>query len=116
MGYAFVTLITSKGDVSAVDGVLALRGILSPAGHMAWTGLACAALGVAVAEHWSRSATTRFVLAFLAAVALHTAWDSIGTLASYLVIAGVGLGSLTVVTHRLRTRPVGPVRGVSVLA
>ncbi len=106
MGYAFVALITSKGDVSAVDGVLALRGVLSPAGHMAWTGLAAAALGVAIAEHWSRPATTRLVLAYCAAVALHTAWDSIGTLAGYLVIAAIGLGSLAVVAHRLRARPV----------
>ena len=105
MGYAFVTLVTSKGDLSAVDGVLALRGALSPSAHMAWTGLVAAALGIAILEHWSRPATIRFVLATGAAIALHTAWDSIGTTPAYLVIAGVGLGSLTAVSHRLRGRP-----------
>lgn len=116
MGYAFVALINSNGHVSAVDGVLALRGVLSPAGHMAWSGLAAAALGVAVVEHWSRAATTRLALASGSAVALHTAWDSVGTLPGYLVIAALGLGSLTVVSHRLRVRPAGSATGVSVTA
>ena len=44
MGYAFVTLIQSHGDIARVDGLLVLRGLLSPAAHMAWTGLATAAL------------------------------------------------------------------------
>ncbi len=44
MGYAFVALIASRGDIGAVEQMLLLRGVLSPAGHMAWTGLACAAL------------------------------------------------------------------------
>ncbi len=113
MGYAFVALVGSKGDLSAVDGVLALRGALSPAAHMAWTGLVAAALGVAVLEHWSRPSTIRFVLAAVAAIALHTAWDSIGTTPAYLVIGGVGLGSLTAVTQRLRGRPLGAGRPVS---
>jgi RsiW-degrading membrane proteinase PrsW (M82 family) len=116
MGYAFVALVTSKGDLSAVDGVLALRGALSPAAHMAWTGLVAGALGLAVVEHWSRPATVRFVLAAVAAVALHTAWDGIGTTPAYLVIAGVGLGSLTAASRRLGSRPLGILRRADVTA
>ncbi|MGD9961348.1 PrsW family intramembrane metalloprotease [Nocardioides sp.] len=102
MGFAYVALVASKGDLSTVDGVLALRGTLSPAAHMAWTGLVAAAFGLAIVEHWSHTAVVRLVLAFGAAVALHTAWDSIGTTPAYLVIGGIGLGSLTAVAHRLR--------------
>jgi RsiW-degrading membrane proteinase PrsW (M82 family) len=35
MGYAFTTLITSHGSMTATVGELLLRGFLSPAGHMA---------------------------------------------------------------------------------
>lgn len=49
MGYAFVVLIASKGNIGAVEQTLLLRGLLSPAGHMAWTGLVCAAIWQAAA-------------------------------------------------------------------
>lgn len=44
MGYAFVVLIQSGGNLDVVQEVLFLRGVLSPASHMAWTGLTAAAL------------------------------------------------------------------------
>jgi protease PrsW len=49
MGYAFVTLLQTKLDVTAVERLLFLRGVLSPAAHAAWTGLATAALWRAAA-------------------------------------------------------------------
>src|SRR3954469_9951508 len=52
MGYAFVVLIQSSGNLAVVDNVLFLRGLLSPAAHMAWTGLAAAALWYAATEGW----------------------------------------------------------------
>lgn len=104
MGFAYVALVNSKGDLTTVDGVLALRGTLSPAAHMAWTGLVAAALGLAMADRWSRTATVGAVLTFCFAVALHTAWDGIGTTPSYLVIGGLGLGALLAVAHLLHTR------------
>ena len=39
MGYGFVVLIISHGNLSAVDGVLMTRGLLSPAAHADLTGL-----------------------------------------------------------------------------
>src|SRR3954464_7704069 len=77
MGYAFVTLIETRGDLGAVDGILLLRGLLSPAAHMAWTGLTAAALWEAAARRWQASALVRFVLVYLLAVVLHTAWDTV---------------------------------------
>jgi RsiW-degrading membrane proteinase PrsW (M82 family) len=104
MGYSFVVLILSHGSLSAVDGVLLLRGLLSPAAHMAWTGLAAAALWNAAARGWSWPAVLSGIGVFLLAVGLHAAWDSIGTITGYVILAGVGLGALTVVTHQMRVR------------
>jgi protease PrsW len=101
MGYAFVVLVQSGGDVEAVEQVLFLRGVLSPAAHMAWTGLAAAALFTAAAARWSGRAVLRFVVVFAVVVALHTAWDSIGSLPAALVIAVVSLALLTATAHGL---------------
>lgn len=101
MGYAFVTLIESGGDLAAVDGLLLLRGLLSPAAHMAWTGLTAAALWEAAARRWQAGALVRFVVVYLVVVGLHTAWDSVHTTTAYIVLSCIGLGLLAATTHRL---------------
>jgi RsiW-degrading membrane proteinase PrsW (M82 family) len=101
MGYAFVVLIQSRGNLGVVDNVLFLRGILSPAAHMAWTGIAAAALWDAGAHRWRGSAGARFLGAFAAVVALHTAWDTLGGTVVYVVLSVVSLVLLTVVSHHL---------------
>ena len=53
MGYAFVTLIESKGSITDTVDVLLLRGIMSPAGHMAWTGISATALYAAAEAGWT---------------------------------------------------------------
>jgi protease PrsW len=79
MGYAMVELIRSGGSVSVLQQVLLIRGLLSPAGHAAWTGFVCAIL-------WRhRQATGRkvgfsLIVAFLAAVLLHFAWNIVSSL------------------------------------
>jgi protease PrsW len=101
MGYGFVTLIQSKGDIGAVEGVLLLRGILSPAAHMAWTGLSAAALWEASRRGWHTGALGRFLLVYALVVALHTTWDSVGSTPVYAVLAAVSLGLLTLTAFRL---------------
>jgi RsiW-degrading membrane proteinase PrsW (M82 family) len=101
MGYAFVTLISSRGDLAAVDNVLVLRGLLSPAAHMAWSGLTATALWYAAARGWKIGAVWRFVAVFLLAVALHTTWDSVGTIPVYIVLSAISLGLLTWFAHLL---------------
>lgn len=101
MGYGFVVLIQSNGDLSAVDGVLLLRGLLSPAAHMAWTGLTAAALWQAAYHRWHPSGLLRFVAAFAIAVALHTAWDSASRTPVYAVLAAISLILLGITAHRL---------------
>jgi RsiW-degrading membrane proteinase PrsW (M82 family) len=101
MGYGFVTLISSNGNLGAVEGVLLLRGILSPAAHMAWTGLTAAALWEAARRGWHAGALLRFGAVYLLAVALHATWDSVGATPAYAVLAAVSLGLLTFAAYRL---------------
>jgi RsiW-degrading membrane proteinase PrsW (M82 family) len=101
MGYAFVTLIQTRGDLGTVDGVLLLRGLLSPAAHMAWTGLTAAALWEAAASRWQGRAVARFVVVYLVAVGLHTTWDTVHSDVAYIVLACIGLGLLAATTHHL---------------
>jgi RsiW-degrading membrane proteinase PrsW (M82 family) len=110
MGYAFVTLIQSAGDLSAVDGVLVLRGLFSPAAHMAWTGLAAAGLWHAVTRSGGRLHWWRFVGAFVLAVALHATWDSTNSLIVDIIVAAVSLALLLVTVHVLHRAHVRELR------
>lgn len=104
MGYAFVRLVQTEGNLRSVEGLLLLRGVLSPAAHMAWTGLTAAALWSAADRRWSLPATGTFVLIFGAAVTLHSAWDLFATIPAYIVIGVISLGLLTLTAHRLALR------------
>ncbi|GAA2876858.1 PrsW family intramembrane metalloprotease [Pseudonocardia halophobica] len=101
MGYAFVTLLQSKGSLIATVDVLLLRGIMSPAGHMAWTGIAATALFAAAQSGWRGRAIGRFVAAFVLAVALHTLWDSQSSLIGTAIVAIVSLAALGWTVHRV---------------
>ncbi|WP_258314554.1 PrsW family intramembrane metalloprotease [Streptomyces sp. Act143] len=109
MGYAFVELVQSGGDLHVVDHLLVVRGLLSPAAHMAWTGLTSAALWSAAAHHWRRRSVGVLVLVYAVAVGLHTAWDSFDDDTAYAVLAAVSLSLLVYTTHRLAglSRPKG---------
>ncbi|MET8767370.1 PrsW family intramembrane metalloprotease [Streptomyces sp. NPDC004658] len=102
MGYAFVELINSGGDLTAVDHLLVVRGLLSPAAHMAWTGLTAAALwSVATARHHRKRAIAVFIAVYAVAVGLHTAWDSFNSDTAYVILAALSLCCLISTTHRL---------------
>ncbi|SDB80443.1 Membrane proteinase PrsW, cleaves anti-sigma factor RsiW, M82 family [Raineyella antarctica] len=104
MGYGFTALISSGGNVAAVDQTLLLRGLLSPAGHVAWTGMVTAALWRLGAVPPRRHAGLLFVGAFLLAVLLHTLWDGAATVALHVGIAGISVAILLglVIPSRLR--------------
>lgn len=101
MGYAVVALVESRGQLAAVDGTLLLRGLLSPAAHMAWTGLTAAALWHTAARRWSGPAVGALVGTYVLAVVLHTLWDSFDNLVAYVVLAVIALSLLGATTHRL---------------
>ena len=97
LGYGFVTLLATGGDLTDAESQILLRGILSPAGHAAWTGLAAAALWWAHAQRWRLRAVAAAVGTFVLVVALHTLWDSVHTWYAYLII---GLISFALLLHR----------------
>ena len=106
MGYAFTTIVNRHGDLTEVSNLLLLRGLWSPAGHMAWTGMTAAALYYASGQGFSARSCWILAAVSAAAVALHTAWDSLQTPWAYGVIATIGLGVMALFVHRLtHTRP-----------
>lgn len=101
MGYGLVALIQSGGRIGPAEEVLLLRGLLSPVGHAAWTGLVCAAL-------WRRPLSWPAVAAaFATAVALHTLWDSTDSTGLRLAIGLLSGALLAAQIRRARlARPV----------
>jgi RsiW-degrading membrane proteinase PrsW (M82 family) len=100
MGYAFTTLVTSRGSITDTVDELLLRGLLSPAGHMAWTGITAAALYAAAASGWRARKVGEFGLAFLVAVGLHALWDSQSSLVGTAAVGAVSLLVLGITVHR----------------
>ena len=86
MGYGFVTLLQSKGNLGVLDEVLILRGLTSPAGHMAWTGLVCAVLWRERINSGHATLNRRVIGAFLTAVILHALWDTFASVKSVTFI------------------------------
>jgi protease PrsW len=101
MGYGFVALIQSGGNVGAVEQTLFIRGVMSPAGHAAWTGLSCWGLWL-LAAHRSGRRYLAFVGLLALAIVLHTCWDSVGTTITYVVIAVVSIGLLLIGLRQAR--------------
>lgn len=93
MGYGFTALLTSQGNLAAVDYTLMLRALLSPSNHVAWTGTVCAALW-RFAEPTRKAKVVVLLGAFAVAVALHATWDSSSSLTVHLVVALVSLAIL----------------------
>jgi RsiW-degrading membrane proteinase PrsW (M82 family) len=100
LGYGFVILLASGGGLADAEGLLLLRGVLSPAGHAAWTGLAAAALWWAHAQRWRPRALAAAIGIFGFVVVLHTLWDTTNAWYGYLVIGFISLTLLLRQTHR----------------
>jgi protease PrsW len=99
MGYGFQALL-SAGSISAVDDTLLLRALLSPACHIAWTGMTTAMLWrIHSAPHRGR-AVAAFLGTYAVAVALHATWDGSTSVPVHVVVAGIGLVVLLVFLHR----------------
>ncbi|KAB2352381.1 PrsW family intramembrane metalloprotease [Actinomadura rudentiformis] len=106
MGYAFVTLLGTHGDLLSVTHILLTRAVAEPGGHAAWTGLATAALVAVRNGRHPSLALLRFALVFAGVVTLHALWDASTGESAYLTIGGVSLTVLLLTTwHLHRTRP-----------
>src|SRR5215203_5161059 len=95
MGYGFVSLLQAKGNLGVLDGVLLVRGLSSPAGHMSWTGLVCAVLWRERLKAGHATLSWRIVGAFLTAVVLHALWDTFASLGSANLVEFLGVGLLS---------------------
>ncbi|MBI4286754.1 MAG: PrsW family intramembrane metalloprotease [Chloroflexi bacterium] len=93
MGYGFTVLLQTRGDVSTLHQTLFIRGLLSPAGHAAWTGLVCAVLWRERKQRGHVILNWAIVWAFALAVLLHALWNIFGSI-SILTGAGVFLFDL----------------------
>jgi protease PrsW len=82
MGYGFASWLSSKDNLAVLDEVLLVRGLTSPAGHMAWTGLVCAVLWRERLKVGHATLDWRVLGAFLTAVVLHALWDTFASLRS----------------------------------
>jgi RsiW-degrading membrane proteinase PrsW (M82 family) len=99
MGYGLVELIQSHGSIGATEALLAVRGVLSPANHAAWTGLVCAVLWRARAGGQAADSRLWIPAAFITAVVLHSLWDATGSPA---VRGMVALLSIALLASQLR--------------
>jgi RsiW-degrading membrane proteinase PrsW (M82 family) len=113
LGYSFVILLVS-GSLGATEQTLLLRGVLSPAAHIAWTGLAAAALWHAHAQRWRPRALVVAVGTFVLVVVLHAIWDAAASWPTYVIVGGISLALLIrqarkdVLTVVDRARPATP--------
>jgi protease PrsW len=111
MGYGFTSLLVSKGNLGVLDEVLLFRGLISPAGHAAWTGLVCAVLWRERVKAGYATFNWRVGGAFTTAVILHALWDTfagmksatfVGFLSIQLVSLLIAIISLTLLIRRVR--------------
>jgi RsiW-degrading membrane proteinase PrsW (M82 family) len=104
MGYGFTALL-NQGSLAAVTQTLLLRALLSPAGHVAWTGIIVAALWRIPTAARKGRALGWAGLAFVAAVLLHAAWDGFNSLLVHLVVGVVSVAALLVTISRAHRHP-----------
>ncbi len=104
MGYGMVALIRSRGDIGGLEEILLIRGLLSPLGHAAWTGMVCSVLWGA-RQRTGRTFNPIVVPAFAMAVLLHALWNLVSasqniaiTYTGYAIIGGT---SLTLIIREL---------------
>lgn len=99
MGYGFQALLSS-GTIAAVDDTLLLRALLSPACHIAWTGMTTAMLWHMHGSRRPVRARVAFATTFAVAAALHATWDGSTSVVVHVVVAFVGVLTLLVFLRR----------------
>jgi protease PrsW len=95
MGYGFTSLLQSGGNLAMLDEVLLARGLTSPAGHAAWTGLVCAVLWRERLRAGHVVLNGKVVGAFATAVVLHALWDGFSLLRGATFVSSLSLELLS---------------------
>jgi protease PrsW len=118
MGYGFMTLLQSGGNLLVLDEVLLARGLTSPAGHAAWTGLVCAVLWRERTKAGRAILNGKVIGAFAGAVILHALWDTFNLLQGVTFVESfslellsplVAVVSLTLLIRRVREASKEPI-------
>lgn len=104
-GYALVSLFVVQGghlylSLTAVVVTELIRGILAPFGHGMWSAILGAAIFNAAARRGGMRLTWGVVGTYLAVSLLHGAFDSISSIAGYVVVSIIGLVPLIVLWRR----------------
>ena len=102
MGYGFSALLQSR-SIADLDQTLLLRALLSPAGHVAWTGVTTAALWRIPSARRRGRAVGLFAAAFAASVGLHALWDGSDLWPVRAAVGIISVAGLLYVIHRSRT-------------
>lgn len=89
MGYGFVALLATHGQLAPVDGLLITRALSSLGAHAAWTGLAAAAWFAIGSSRRRWFGWARFALTFATVVILHALWDATASGGFYRFVAAV---------------------------
>ena len=91
MGYGLVSFLQSQGSIGALQLTLLVRALFAPVGHAAWTGLACAVIWRERQRAGRNVLNPAVIGAFLLAVLLHTAWNTMASLTDHTSIGWVGI-------------------------
>jgi protease PrsW len=103
LGYAFVALFLSHGNITAIVEVLLFRSLMAPAAHIAWTALLGGALWNLVYGAGSHR-LRNFIYTFIGVVLLHSLWDSMTFLLGFVILGVVSLLWLIRRIHRTEHR------------
>lgn len=90
IGYGFAAA-QSSNSIGSVETTLVVRGLLSPAGHGAWTGLVCAVLWREREKLGRRVVNLPVAAAFTAAVLFHAFWNIFNSQTGPTLIEAVGI-------------------------
>jgi RsiW-degrading membrane proteinase PrsW (M82 family) len=101
IGYGLSVLAQNSNNISSLNQLLIVRGLLSPAGHAAWTGILSAVLW-RERERLGRIAINAPVIAvYLLVVFLHFSWDIFSTMNLPQAVAIIGLLAVAVLSFSL---------------
>jgi RsiW-degrading membrane proteinase PrsW (M82 family) len=99
LGYAFVALFISHGNITAIVQVLLFRSLMAPAAHIAWTALLSGALWY-LAYGTGNHKLRYLIYTLTGVVLLHALWDSVTFLLGYVILGVISLIWLTRRTYR----------------
>jgi len=111
MGYGLVVILKNQGDINTLQLILIVRGLISPAGHAAWTGFLCAMLWRERERKGRVTINFTVIGSFILVIVLHALWNMVNsiktetTLQYIIVIAGsivIAAISLTILLLRYR--------------